>query len=74
MSKTLNDLRPGDSGTVLKLLGEGPIKRRLMDMGVTKGTEIKVEKVAPLGDPIQVTLRGYHLSFRKSEAQNILIN
>ncbi len=71
--KLLKDLRPGDKGVVAKITGEGAIKRRLLDMGVTRGTEILVRKVAPLGDPIEVNLRGYELSFRKTEAENIMI-
>ena len=71
--KLLKDLRPGDKGVVAKITGEGAIKRRLLDMGVTRGTEILVRKVAPLGDPIEVNLRGYELSFRKTEAENITI-
>lgn len=73
MSKSLKDLKPGETGIVVGIKGKGSIKRRLMDMGVTGGTEIYVEKVAPLGDPIEVKLKGYNLSFRKSEAENIII-
>lgn len=69
--KTLKDTKPGDTVTVKKLHGEGALKRRIMDMGVTKGVEIRVQKVAPLGDPVEVTIRGYELSIRKSEAENI---
>ena len=69
--KTLKDVKVGDTVTVVKLHGEGALKRRIMDMGVTKGTEIFVRKVAPLGDPIEVTVRGYELSIRKGDAQNI---
>lgn len=72
--KTLKDAKPGDTVTVTKLMGEGPLKRRIMDMGVTKGVDIYVRKVAPLGDPVEVTVRGYELSIRKSEAENILIS
>ncbi len=71
--KTLRDVPVGMTGTVLKLHGEGALKRRIMDMGVTKGTEIYVRKVAPLGDPIEVTVRGYELSIRKSDAEFIEI-
>ena len=71
MSKVLADLQPGESGIVAKILGEGAVKRRLMDMGITRGTEVFVRKVAPLGDPIQVTIRGYELSLRKGDAQNV---
>ena len=73
MAKTLRDLKPGDRGVVSKVMGEGAIKRRLMDMGITKGAEILVRKVAPLGDPIEVNLRSYELSLRKSEADNIMV-
>jgi Fe2+ transport system protein A len=69
--KTLNDVPVGKTVKVKKLLGEGPIKRRIMDMGILKGTEITVVKIAPIGDPIEVNLRGYDLSIRKSEAANI---
>jgi ferrous iron transport protein A len=70
---TLRDLKPGQSGTVTSIGEKGPMKRRLMDMGVTPGTEVKVIKVAPLGDPIEVNIRGYELSLRKDEAQRILV-
>ncbi len=69
--KTLRDFKIGESGTVKKLHGEGALKRRIMDMGITKGIEIKVRKVAPLGDPVEITVRGYELSLRKSDAENI---
>ena len=71
--KTLKDVAVGDSAIVKRLSGEGALKRRIMDMGVTKGVEIFVRKVAPLGDPIDVTVRGYELSLRKAEAENILV-
>ena len=71
MSKVLADLQPGESGIVAKILGEGAVKRRLMDMGITRGTEVFVRKVAPLGDPIQVSIRGYELSLRKGDAKNV---
>ena len=71
--KTLKDVSVGDSAIVKKLSGEGALKRRIMDMGVTKGVEIFVRKVAPFGDPIEVTVRGYELSLRKAEAENILV-
>jgi len=70
---TLKDVKCGETITVGKLIGEGAIKRRIMDMGITKGAQIYVRKVAPLGDPIEVTIRGYELSIRKSEAENIII-
>ena len=66
--RTLKDVKVGDTATVVKLHGEGPVRRRIMDMGITKGTEIYVRKVAPLGDPIEVTVRGYELSIRKEDA------
>ena len=69
--KTLGKVRMGGKATVVKLHGEGAVKRRIMDMGVTKGAELYVRKVAPLGDPIQITVRGYELSLRKSDAQMI---
>lgn len=69
--KTLKEVRVGQTAKVVKLHGEGAIKRRIMDMGVTKGTEIYVRKVAPLGDPIEVTVRGYELSIRKSDAEMV---
>ena len=71
--ETLKDVAVGDSAIVKKLSGEGALKRRIMDMGVTKGVEIFVRKVAPFGDPIEVTVRGYELSLRKAEAENILV-
>lgn len=72
--RTLRDAAIGDTVTVSKLSGAGPIKRRIMDMGVTKGTLLFIRKVAPLGDPIEVTVRDYELSIRKSEAENIYIS
>ena len=71
--KTLKDVAVGESATVKRLSGEGALKRRIMDMGVTKGVEIFVRKVAPFGDPIEVTVRGYELSLRKAEAESILV-
>ena len=71
--KTLRQAKIGDTVRVVKLHGEGAVKRRIMDMGITRGTEIFVRKVAPLGDPIEVSVRGYELSIRKSEAENILV-
>lgn len=67
--KTLRDLKVGERSKVLKIHGEGKLKRRIMDMGITKGIEIYVRKVAPLGDPVQITVRGYELSVRKDEAE-----
>ncbi len=71
--KTLRDVPIGQSARVRRLQGEGALKRHIMDMGITKGTDVYIRKVAPLGDPIEVTVRGYELSLRKSEAENILI-
>ena len=71
--RTLRDVAIGDTATVRLLTGEGALKRHIMDMGITKGTSVFVRKVAPLGDPIEVTVRGYELSLRKSEAESILI-
>ncbi len=69
--KTLRDAKIGDTVKVVKLHGEGAIKRRIMDMGITRGVEVHVRKVAPLGDPIEVTVRGYELSLRKADADMI---
>ncbi|MCD7955695.1 MAG: ferrous iron transport protein A [Lachnospiraceae bacterium] len=69
--KTLRDVPVGATTKVVKIHGEGAVKRRIMDMGVTKGIDIYVRKVAPLGDPVQVTVRGYELSIRKEDAQMI---
>ncbi|MCI6973379.1 MAG: FeoA family protein [Clostridia bacterium] len=69
--KTLRDVKIGETVAVKKLHGEGAIKRRIMDMGITKGAEIYVRKVAPLGDPIELTVRGYELSLRKADAEMI---
>lgn len=71
--KTLKQVAIGSTAKVKKIHGEGALKRRIMDMGITKGVEIYVRKVAPLGDPIEVTLRGYELSIRKADADNIEI-
>lgn len=69
--KTLRDVKCGTSARVMKLYGDGAVKRRIMDMGITKGTEVLVRKVAPLGDPIEVKVRGYELSLRKADAAMI---
>ena len=69
--KTLRDAKIGETVTVVKLHGEGAVKRRIMDMGITKGTSVYVRKVAPLGDPIEVTVRNYELSLRKADAEMI---
>ena len=71
--QTLRDVKIGETVKVLKIEGEGAVKRRIMDMGITKGIEIYIRKVAPLGDPVEVTVRGYELSIRKDEAKMILI-
>ena len=68
---TLKEAKIGSTVKVIKLNGEGALKRRIMDMGITKGITIKVRKVAPLGDPIELTVRGYELSLRKADAENI---
>ncbi|HBH95533.1 MAG TPA: ferrous iron transport protein A [Ruminococcaceae bacterium] len=68
---TLKQVKVGENAKVVKLHGEGAVKRRIMDMGITKGVEIHVRKVAPLGDPIEVTVRGYELSLRKADAEMI---
>ena len=69
--KTLRSAKPGDTLKVTKINGDGALKRRIMDMGITKGVEIYVRKVAPLGDPVEVTVRGYELSIRKADAEMI---
>lgn len=71
--KTLKNVECGQTVKVSRLGGEGAVRRHIMDMGITKGTEIYVRKVAPLGDPIEVTVRGYELSLRKGEAENIVV-
>ena len=70
-TKTLRDAAIGDTVKVVKLHGEGAVKRRIMDMGITRGTEVYVRKVAPLGDPLEVTVRGYELSIRKADAEMV---
>lgn len=69
--RTLRDAKVGETVHVVRLHGEGPLKRRIMDMGITKGVEIHVRKVAPLGDPVEVTVRGYELTIRKADAELI---
>ena len=71
--KTLKDVKIGLSATVVRIEGEGAIRRRIMDMGITRGTPILVKKVAPLGDPMELTVRGYQLTLRKSDAKKILV-
>ena len=69
--KTLRDVKIGETVQVVKLHGEGPVKRRIMDMGITRGTQVFVRKVAPLGDPMEVTVQGYELSLRKADTEMI---
>ena len=71
--KTLKEVHVGETVKVQTLTGEGPVKRRIMDMGITKGVEVYVRKVAPLGDPVEVTVRGYELSLRKADAEMIVV-
>jgi ferrous iron transport protein A len=71
--KTLKNTPLGETVTVVQLDGEGAVKRRIMDMGITKGTQLFVKKVAPLGDPIEITVRGYELSIRKMDAEKIVV-
>ena len=71
--RTLRQVKVGETVKVTKLTGEGVVKRRIMDMGITKGVEIYVRKVAPLGDPVEVTVRGYELSLRKADAEMVII-
>jgi len=73
MEFTLEDLKPGEKGKVISVKGKENLKKRLLDMGVVPGAEIKLEKIAPLGDPIDILVKGYHLSLRKKEAGNILL-
>ena len=72
--RTLKDADTGTTVTVVKVPGEGALKRRIMDMGITKGCSIFVRKVAPLGDPVEITVRGYELSLRKGDAENIEVS
>lgn len=69
--KTLKETKIGETVKIIKLHGEGAVKRRIMDMGLTKGTEVYIRKVAPLGDPVEITVRGYELSLRKADAEMI---
>ena len=71
--RTLKDVNVGETVNVTKLNGEGAVKRRIMDMGITKGVEVYVRKIAPLGDPVEITVRGYELSVRKADAEMILV-
>ena len=72
--ETLKNVSVGQTATVVKLHGEGPVRRRIMDMGITKGVEIYVRKVAPLGDPMELTVRGYELSLRKADAEMVVVH
>ncbi len=69
----MHELRPGEKGTIVKIGGVGGVHRRLLDMGLVSGSEVEVERVAPLGDPIEVRIKGYHLSLRKEEASDIQV-
>jgi len=73
VTKQLNELNPGERGKVVKVFGKGSIHRRILDMGVVSGAQIEVERVAPLGDPIEVSVKGYNLTLRKEEAANIQV-
>jgi len=72
-SLPLHELKIGQRGTIVRVGGEGPAKRRMMDMGLVAGTEVEVERVAPLGDPIEIKIKGYHLSLRKEEAVHVYV-
>lgn len=74
MEKSLKDFKPGETGVVVRVTTDGPVKRRLFDMGITPGTAIAMRKAAPLGDPIEISIRGYELSVRKNEAEAVLMN
>jgi len=73
VSKCLHELRPGEKGKIVKVGGVGGSRRRLLDMGLVSGSEVEVERVAPLGDPVEIRIKGYHLSLRKEEAINIQV-
>lgn len=73
MIKTLKDLKPGESGIISMVKGKGFVRKRIMDMGVIKGSSVHVEKIAPLGDPIEIKIKGYSLSLRKEDAENIIL-
>jgi len=73
MTKTLNQLLPGETGVVIKVTGDGPVKRRIVDMGLVAGTKVKVQKFAPLGDPMEIKVKNFNLSLRKSEAALIQV-
>lgn len=73
MELSLKDLKPGEKGEIASFKGAGAVRKRLLDMGIVKGEMIEMEKVAPLGDPIQVKIKGYHLTLRKSEAESVMV-
>ncbi|MBO8159265.1 FeoA family protein [Thermosyntropha sp.] len=73
MSRTLKDLLPGEKAKVIKVLGNGAIRRRMMDMGIVPGVELEMERYAPLGDPVEIKIKGYHLSLRKEEAESVVL-
>jgi len=72
-NKSLKELKPGEKGKITKVSGTGSVRRRILDMGVVAGTEVELERKAPLGDPVEVKIKGYHLSLRKEEAANIFV-
>lgn len=72
-NRSLKELEPGQKAKIVKITGGGPIRRRIMDMGLVVGSEVEMERYAPLGDPVEIKLKGYHLSLRKDEAENIII-
>ena len=74
MKMSLKDLKPKEKGEIVAIKGTGAVHRRLLDMGLVKGAEVEVKRIAPLGDPIEVKIKGYHLSLRKSEAENITVS
>lgn len=73
VDRYLKELKPGQKAKVIKIAGSGPVYRRILDMGIVRGSEIEMERVAPLGDPVEVKIKGYHLSLRKDEAANIYV-
>ncbi|RLG36173.1 MAG: iron transporter [Candidatus Alkanophagales archaeon] len=74
MERWLSELRPGERGVVVRVVGERKLRRRILDMGIVSGTEIEVVRVAPLGDPVEFRLKGYELSLRRAEAENVLVH
>ena len=73
MTRTLKDLNPAESGKIKRVVGHGPIRRRIMELGLVPGTELTMERYAPMGDPVEVKNKGYHLSLRKEEADTIIL-